>query len=87
MSSLIMLLKHKTASLGLLGAVLLLWHSSVLSESRAPAPQPPAVFDNRYIGAPPVAIDQTQVIYYRLSEGIQTKGAVRWSNDPGHLNG
>lgn len=33
------------------------------------------VFDSTYVNVPPVGADQTQVVYYRVKEGVQRQGA------------
>ncbi|NCE89726.1 OmpA family protein [Pseudomonas sp. L13] len=33
------------------------------------------VFDHTYVSVPPIGEDQTQVVYYRMEEGVQRKGA------------
>lgn len=71
----ISLLKQRTTHLWLLAALALLWHSSAFSGFNSPPFRPAPVFDDGYTGAPPVAVDQAQVIFYRLGEGVLPQGA------------
>lgn len=59
----------------------LLAAASLLASYPSTAQEPKAgqvagrVFYAAYVGLPPVAVDQAQVVYYRTQEGVQRKGA------------
>jgi OOP family OmpA-OmpF porin len=65
---------NMTRAVVLFGATLLGAHPSIAQEPKN-GTVPARVFYAAYMGLPPVAVDQVQVVYYRNKEDVQRKGA------------